>query len=60
MVADIGGGDLQGGAQLGGGCTAPGSQVIQDALAGRFYFPKLPDPPSQEGGEILPQHLNEN
>ena len=53
MVADVGGGDLQGGAELGGGGAAVGGQVIQDALAGGLYQPIPPDPPSQEGGKIF-------
>jgi hypothetical protein len=53
VVADIGGGDLQGRGELGGGGAAVGGQVVQDALAGCYYRPIPPGPPSQEGGKYL-------
>jgi hypothetical protein len=53
VVAYVGGGDLQGGAELGGGGVGMGGEIFQDALASGFYQPNPPGPPSQEGGKFF-------
>jgi hypothetical protein len=42
VMADIGGGNLEGRGQLGGAGAVMGGKVIQDALAGGFYKPIPP------------------